>query len=205
MVDLKKYSFLHLLFLLFSLLPLRLLYILSDLLLILIYYLIGYRKQIVSKNLTNAFPHATLQARKNIEKQCYKQLCDLLIEHIKALTITKKKLLQQVKMNNLALLKAFYKQQKSILLISGHFGNWEWTAHAIALQTNYTLCAGYQPLHAKPIDKIATYLRTRFKRKCMPYFALYRYIMTHTATPQAIALLIDQAPFHKKKVIGLLF
>ena len=205
MVNFKQYRFLHLLSLLFSLLPLRLLYILSDLLLTLVYYLIGYRKKIVRQNLSNAFPYATLKERKQIEKKFYKHLCDLLIEHIKALTISKKKLLQQVKMNNLEILEAFYVQKKSILLIWGHCGNWEWTAHAIALQTDYTLCAGYQPLHAKPIDKIATYLRTRFKRKCMPYFALYRYIITHTTTPQAIALLIDQAPFHKKKVIGPLF
>lgn len=156
MVNYKKYGFLHLLSLLFSLLPLQLLYILSDLLFTLVYYLIGYRKQIVRKNLNNAFPFSTLHARKQIEKKIYKQLCDLLIEHIKALTRNKKKILQQVKMNNLEMIEAFYVQKKSILQVSGHFGNWEWTAHAIALQTGYTLCAGYQPLHAKPIDKIAT-------------------------------------------------
>ena len=180
---------------LLSLLPLRLLYFISDLLYIVIYYLIGYRKKVVVQNLTHAFAHKTTQQRKQIEKTFYHHLCDLLLEHIKALTITPQ--LLQVTVKDIEAIERFYKQGQSIILVSGHFGNWEWIANALALQTSYTLSAGYQPLHHKGIDRIVFHLRSRFQRKAIPMVALFRHMATYKGSPQATTLLIDQAPLHK--------
>ncbi|ROT47527.1 lysophospholipid acyltransferase family protein [Candidatus Cardinium hertigii] len=181
---------------LLSALPLRLLYLISDLLFIVIYYLVGYRKKIVAQNLQNAFATKTAQEHKQIAKAFYQYLCDLFVEHIKALTITPQELLQHVTVSNREILEN--KQGKSILLVSGHFGNWEWIAHALALQTFYTICAGYQPLHHKGIDQLVMRLRTRFQRKAIQNIALLKYMLTYQGPPQAIAWLIDQAPLRKE-------
>ncbi|WP_419241424.1 lysophospholipid acyltransferase family protein [Cardinium endosymbiont of Nabis limbatus] len=184
---------------LLSFLPLWLLYLISDLCYIIIYYLIGYRKKVVVQNLTHAFANKTAQQRKSIEKAFYQHLCDLLFEHIKALTITPKRLVQQVTINgnDIETLERFYQKGQSIILVAGHFGNWEWIAHALAYQTSYTICAGYQPLHHTNIDQTVRHIRSRFQRKAIPITALLRHIRSYTGAPQATTLLIDQAPLHK--------
>ncbi|MDN5246966.1 MAG: lysophospholipid acyltransferase family protein [Candidatus Cardinium sp.] len=190
-------SIIYVLCYLFSLLPLRLLYAVSDLCYIVIYYLIGYRKKVVRQNLTHAFANKTDQQCNAIEKKFYHHLCDLLLEHIKALTITPRFLLQHVTINDLAMIERYYKQGQSIILVSGHFGNWEWIAHALAWKTSYILTAGYQPLHHASTDQVVLHLRSRFERKAMPMAALFRHMATYKGPPQATTLLIDQAPFHK--------
>ncbi|WP_243018084.1 MULTISPECIES: lysophospholipid acyltransferase family protein [Candidatus Cardinium] len=190
---------------LISLLPLRPLYLISRLLYIVIYYIIGYRKKIVQQNLTHSFPNKTKQECNQIKKAFYQYLSDLLLEHIKALTITHELLLERVALKDIEPLERCYQEGQSIILVSGHFGNWEWIANALALQTPYTLCAGYQPLHDQEIDQMARHIRSRFQRKAMPMAALFRYIRSYKGPPQATTLLIDQAPFHKHNTHATIF
>lgn len=198
-------SIIYVLCYLLSCLPLRLLYYISDLCYIVLYYLIGYRAKVVGQNLTHAFATKTAQQRKQIKKAFYQHLCDLLLEQIKALTITPQLLLQQVILNDIEAIERFYTQAQSIILVAGHFGNWEWIAHALALQTPYTICAGYQPLHHKGIDRMALHLRSRFQRKAIPIAALLRHMTTYKGPPEATTLLIDQSPLHKGNGYGTTF
>ncbi|WP_339044031.1 lysophospholipid acyltransferase family protein [Cardinium endosymbiont of Tipula unca] len=181
-----------------SFLPIRLLYLFSNLCFIILHHVVGYRKKIVKQNLSNAFSDKTVQERKQIEKNFYSHLCDLLVEHIKALTISPHELLRYTSIDNREILESFYSHGRSIILVSGHFGNWEWVAHALALQTSYVICSGYQELKNKSVDRLAMNLRTRFKRKVMKHTSLFRHIIMHNGAPQAVALLIDQAPQCKK-------
>ena len=71
---------------LLSLLPFAVLYALSDVLYPVIYYIIGYRKQVVRDNLSYSFPEKTEQERKTIEKKFYRHFCDLIFENIKSLS-----------------------------------------------------------------------------------------------------------------------
>jgi len=146
----------------------------------------------------HAFATKTIHDRKQIEKNFYRRLCELLLEQIKACTITSQQLLQQITLEDIEVIEQFYKQNRSIILVSGHFCNWEWVANALALQTSYTICAGYQRLHHKGIDRMALHIRTRFQRKAIPMVALLRYMTTYKGSLQATTLLIDQAPLHKR-------
>jgi len=73
---------------LISLLPFPLLYRLSDVLYGCIYYLIGYRKQLVRQHLLQAFPELDEPARRNIEKAYYRNLCDMVVETIKMMSLS---------------------------------------------------------------------------------------------------------------------
>ncbi|MGI2299313.1 MULTISPECIES: lysophospholipid acyltransferase family protein [Candidatus Cardinium] len=190
---------------LLSFLPLSLLYCLSDLCYIIVYYLIRYRKKVVVQNLMHAFPTKTVHERKQIEKRFYRSLCDLLLEQIKACTITSQQLLQHITLEDIEAIEQFYKRNRSIILVSGHFGNWEWAANLLALQTSYTIHAGYQPLHHKGIDRMALHIRSRFQRKAMPMVSLFRHLTTYKGPPQATTLLIDQAPLHKRNSCNTTF
>ena len=75
---------------LLSLLPFSILYVISDLLYVTTYYIIGYRKDVVAGNLLIAFPQKTAWERKKIEKRFYRNLTDSFVETIKLLSISEK-------------------------------------------------------------------------------------------------------------------
>ena len=77
---------------LLSLLPLWMLYGLSDLVYVLIYYVIGYRRKLVFKNMSDSFPEKTAEEVRELEQRFYHWFCDCLLESIKLLTISKKQL-----------------------------------------------------------------------------------------------------------------
>ena len=72
-----------------SLLPFRLLYAISDALYVLIYHLFGYRTKTVKANLKLVFPEKSDLEIKIITRKFYHHLCDMILESIKSMTISK--------------------------------------------------------------------------------------------------------------------
>ena len=111
---------------LLSLLPLRVLYVLSSLLYPLVYHVFTYRRVTVRKNLCMSFPDYPSAEIRRIEKAFYRHFCDLIAEGIKSFSISSRMLNERVTMTNLDQVRAFVEQGKSATAILGHMGNWEW-------------------------------------------------------------------------------
>lgn len=109
-----------------SILPFRVLYLISDIFYILIYYVIGYRKKIVLSNLQLAFPEKSEKELLTIRKKFYHHFVDIFMEMIKTFTISKKELDKHYTYKNIELIKELKKDGKSVILISAHYANWEW-------------------------------------------------------------------------------
>src|SRR5947208_13931690 len=88
------YLLLPLLYLI-SVLPFFLLYLFSDLLFVFIYYVIRYRRKVVLQNLRNSFPEKKGDELHAIAKKYYRHLCDLIVESVKALTISKRAIVKR--------------------------------------------------------------------------------------------------------------
>src|SRR6185503_14482668 len=89
------YGFLWLL----SLLPLRILYFLSDAFYGLAFYILKYRRDVVMKNLLIEFPEKTDKERKIIAKKFYHNLIDMFVETIKMITASEKVLAKRFTAN----------------------------------------------------------------------------------------------------------
>ncbi len=111
---------------LISILPFRLLYLLSDGISFLFYYVIGYRKELVLNNLRVALPQKTIKELKKIRRKFYRHFVDIFMEMIKSFTISKKSLNKHYTYTNIELFDELYKNGKSTILIGSHYGNWEW-------------------------------------------------------------------------------
>src|SRR4051812_33045203 len=111
---------------LISILPFRLLYLLSDAVYVLVYYIIGYRKGTVRKNLELAFPEKTAKERLLIEKKSYHHLCDIFLEMIKTMTISDAEMAKRCKFDNLEVITELEKQDKSIAVMCAHYASYEW-------------------------------------------------------------------------------
>ena len=108
--------------------PFWLLYFWADLIYLVCYYLVGYRKKTVIQNLKNSFPEKTDQETKEITIKFYRHFADLVVETIKAFQMNEQDVSKSaVHYKNPEILDELYAQGKSVALLSGHYGNWEWT------------------------------------------------------------------------------
>ena len=112
---------------LISILPFRLLYIFSDFVYVLIYYIIGYRKKVVRANIAMALPHLSEKERLIIEKKSYKHLCDMFLEMIKTMTISIEEIEKRFVFKNIDFYTEIEKQGKSISLMCAHYASYEWS------------------------------------------------------------------------------
>ncbi len=146
-----------------ALLPLRVLYILADILYIPLYYIIRYRLKVVRRNLKNSFPDKSKKELRVIEKEFYRHFCDYFVETIKLLHITESEIRDRISFNNMDIVKNLMKDDKSCIMFLGHYGNWEWVPSITLEFTDGTLLGQiYRPLKNKAFDELFLKIRSRF-------------------------------------------
>ena len=146
---------------LLSKLPMRVLYIISTALFFLNYYIIGYRKKVVNENLALVFPEKTKEERDLITKEFFKHLSDLIVETVKSFTISEKEIRKRFVVTNTQILDSYYQDGQSILLMAGHYGNWEWTGILNKLM-QHKAHAVYKPMENKQFDDLVKKTREHF-------------------------------------------
>ena len=147
---------------LISILPFRVLYIISDLVYILIYHVIGYRKKVVSANLHLALSDKTNDEIKIIRKKFYHHLCDMLLESIKSITISEAEMKKRYVFKNVEAVHKLEKENKSIVLFMGHYASWEWV-FILQKHVNHMGYAVYKQLSNKYFDALVKRIRAKYK------------------------------------------
>lgn len=135
-----------------SALPFFILYRLSDLLFVVFYYLIGYRKKIIAGNIQRSFPEKSAAEQKKIVKAFYRHFCDLIVESLKVFSITREQVEERMKFVNPEVVNRYFEQGKSVILAGGHYNNWELFAVAIDQAVKHQSIAIYKPLSNKFFD-----------------------------------------------------
>ena len=149
--------FYYILILPLSLLPYPLLYLLSDIIFLIMYRVIGYRKEVVFTNLKNSFPNKSKQELTKIMSDFYRHLCDIIMESVKGFTISEKQLRKRLIIKNPEFSNYFADKRQSIIFVGGHYNNWEICAQAFAMYSNHKCIGIYKPLSNAFInDKIYT-------------------------------------------------
>lgn len=146
---------------LISILPFRLLYAFSDFLYLLIYRVFGYRVKVVKDNLNLVFPDKSKEEINRITKVFYHHLCDMIVESIKSMTISEAEMKKRFAFTNVELIQNIEAQNKSIILMCGHYASWEWS---LVLQT-YLKSRGnaiYKRLANKYFDKLVKRIRAKY-------------------------------------------
>lgn len=178
-------------------LPFRGLYILSDGLYFLI-RLSGYRRKVVLKNLRNSFPEKSESQIQRICDDYYRYLCDLILETIKTLRMNEQETLDRVTFHNRDWLDKFYAEGQSILIVMGHYGNWEWTGPAFTLCTKFNLVVIYRPLANVYFNNMMTGMRTRFGTRITPVDKTLRDMVANRDQITATAFVADQTAPRQK-------
>lgn len=145
-----------------SMLPFRLLYLFSDFVYLIVYYLIGYRKKTVRENLALALPNLSEKERLAIEKKSFRHLCDMFLEMIKTMTISNKEISKRFVFTNMEVYKNLEAQKKSIAMMLAHYASYEWVISMNAY-VNFTAFAIYKKIANPYFDKLVRNIRSRFK------------------------------------------
>jgi KDO2-lipid IV(A) lauroyltransferase len=179
---------------LLSRLPFRALYVISDLLFVLSYYVVKYRRKLVFKNLKNSFPEKSHRELRQIEKRFYQNLCDYGVEMIKLLTISKEDLESRVKFVNPEVSVKHLRQGQSLLNLASHQFNWEWLLAAGSFILPGQMDFVYQPVHNKFFDQFSYACRTRFGAYGIRRDSVAREVIKRREIVRNIAIVGDQYP-----------
>jgi KDO2-lipid IV(A) lauroyltransferase len=182
---------------LFSFLPLGVLYVFSDFLFFLSYYIVRYRRPMVQNNIRNSFPEKSEAQLQKIERDFYKNLCDYAVETLKLITISKKDLSHRMKFSDAHFLKQFADKNQSIVFLASHQFNWEWMMVSASINFPMKIDFVYQPVFTKLFDRVTMLSRTRFGAHPIPRDAVAREIVKRKEIVRGIAIVADQYPGYK--------
>lgn len=177
-----------------SILPFRILYIISDFLYLIVYYLIGYRKYVVRQNLKNSFPEKTNEELLKIEKDFYHYIVDFFLEMLKCVTITQSQLKKRFSIENDEILDKLLKKNKNIIVTAGHYGNHELANLALSFLLKYKVKGVYRPLTNKYFEKLFLNFRTKFGTEMIKMRDASKEIAKVEDFNYAFFLVNDQSP-----------
>ena len=185
-------------FWLHALLPLKILYILSDILFFPMFYIVRYRRKLVYQNMKDSFPEKSEKEIRRMEKAFYHHFCDYIVETIKLLHISDKETRKRVKFHNTEALQEIVDNGGSCLMLLGHYGNWEFVPSVTLWMRKGSVIFAqiYRPLKNKWFDRFFLKLRGRYHSECIAKQDTLRSILRYKSSgkPSNTGFIADQTP-----------
>jgi len=157
-------------------------------------HVVHYRRQVVDSQLRKCFPEFDDARITKLRRSFYLNYADVLVESVKALTIDGEELDRRVELHNLDLVREHIRAGRSVILVTSHICNWEWTLQAISKNLGSPMDAAYKPLHAEWADRLFLTLRSRFGAVMVPDRRLLMHVLRRRKQPRAVAMVADQNP-----------
>ncbi|WKL43088.1 lysophospholipid acyltransferase family protein [Flavobacterium sp. ZE23DGlu08] len=178
----------------FSLIPLRISYLISDYFYYLLYYIIRYRRKVVSENIKKAFSYLSEKEQIVIEKQFYKNFCDNFIETIKLLSLSQKELQSHITADYSELEKII-SEKRNCHIYLGHQFNWEWAnTHIASVLKNTNIIVAYKPIRNHSINNLMLKIRSRFGSKMVASKNIKKEMEEFSNKQHILILVADQNP-----------
>lgn len=198
MAEKLKYALYLCLFYPLACLPLRALYVLSDLLRFVFYRCMHYRGKVVRENLDKSFPNLNNEEIDAIEGEFYKQLCDDVVETLKLLRVSQRTINERLTVKGGELVEAAASQGHPVFLYLGHYCNWEWVPAITLHFREPKVCAQiYKPLRDAAFDRLMQKIRTLFHPVNIPQSKAMRTLLRLASKGSYIVgILDDHSPNH---------
>lgn len=197
----------YLLFYPLSLLPLGILYLISYPFYLIINYLIGYRKKIITQNLQNSFPDKNAREIAVLRRKYYLHLAQIAAEMLKMLTMSRKNVMKRYRCANPEVVQQFYDQGRSVILVSSHYNNWEWMILSLPMQYGFHAVGVGKANSNKAFEKLVNRARTRYGTEVV-FADNVRSIFQQNEQNRVLSaymMLADQSPNNIQKSYKTLF
>lgn len=181
-----------------ALLPLKVLYILADILFFPLYYIVRYRRKLIRKNLSASFPEKKQKEIILLEKKFYRHFCDYIVETIKLMHISDVEMKRRMVFKNVDMVQNLLDKGQSCIMLLGHYGNWEWVPSVTLWLSkhDYFLAQIYRPLKNKWFDDFFLQLRSRFGTRSIAKQDTLRTILSFRTSGKSslTGFIADQTP-----------
>lgn len=179
-----------------SWLPGFILRFLSYLLNAIVFVFFRYRHEVVRANLDRSFPELSLLERQRIGEKFYQHFSELFLEMILLIRLRPKKSSRRLRLINPEILADALQKKQNIILIGGHYGNWEWNV-PLLLASGYRVLAVYKPQSSRFADQLMKNIRQRPGVVLVPMKDTLRMVSNEQKgnnSPFALLLIADQIP-----------
>lgn len=156
------------------------------------YFFIPIRKETTIQNLTHAFPEFDQKKIKKITFGCYKSFAITLIEILYMPWISENEIRKMVKCDNFDLLNKRHSEGKGLILLSAHFGNWEFGANSVAMQMNQKILVVVKPLRNPFVTDWMNKRRTKWNNDVVSLGISIRQIYKALKQNNIVGLVADQ-------------
>ena len=174
-------------------LPLAVLYAFAEVIYFLLAYVVRYRWRVVTENLRNSFPEKTPGEIERTGKAFYRHFAQVVVEILRLAAIGPEELRQRMRFVNPELMTRPFVDQRLVLSLGSHMGNWEWILSGAALEFPGRAAGVYKPLNNRFFESFMRRLRTRLGADAVPMLATLRYLVAHRGAGHTLSLLTDQA------------
>ena len=159
----------------------------------LLFHVVGYRRKVVLENLHRSFPEKSEAEIRAIARQYYHHLAALIFETVKCRTCPPEEVFERIE-GDISLVDRLYAEEKNILFLMGHRGNWELANLFSSLRFSHECLVVYRPLANRAFDQWYLDLRTRFGAKLIPMGDIAAELRKPRDKPYVVVLANDQSP-----------
>lgn len=204
------YNIIYGIFYLVSKLPYRALYVISDIANLVLYHIVRYRRDIVRRNITSAFPEKSLEECISIERGFYKWFCDYFVETVKLMSVSRQELLSRIEFRGIDKIEECFDRGQTCAGILGHYGNWELlSATGLVIKKHPEAVIGliYHPLRSQLFDRLFINMRQSTGGVCVPKKDILRYLVSFRSQNlmNLFGYIADQAPRYRNIHLWLPF
>ncbi|MEO5766405.1 MAG: lysophospholipid acyltransferase family protein [Casimicrobiaceae bacterium] len=177
--------------------PLPLLYPWAWLIYFVAFHVMRWRRDRAELDVANALPERTEQARAEIVRRSYRNLADTLIEAFWGFGASGSALKRRVVVENPELVTQCVDAGQSVVLLTAHYGNWEWLLLAAGAHFGIVIDVVYQPQRVGAFDAFLREARSRFGSRLIPRAEFVYDLLSRAEQLRTYALIADQTPKHK--------
>ena len=177
--------------------PLPLMYPWAWLMYFVAFRVMRWRRDRAELDMRNAFPEMDAAARADILRRSYRNLADTMVEACWGFGASAAALTRRVTFENPELVEQCIATNQSVVLLTAHYGNWEWLSLAAGVRFGITIDVVYQRQRVEAIDSFLREARARFGSRFIPREEFIFDLMSRAGQPRAYALIADQTPKHK--------
>ena len=182
-----------------QLFPLEFHYLTSDILYVFVYHLFRYRRNVVSENLKNSLPEKSAKELLRIERKFYQHFVDMFIETLYLTHITQHRHSKRLTYENSSLIDELYLKGKSVICVTGHYGNWEFS-RLFSVHVKHKLYAIYKKLNVKMFDRFFKDVRGKDGATLLEMRQTYRQLVSDARNNLSFfaVFIADQRPLEKE-------
>ena len=176
-----------------SLLPIQVLYLISKIIRFIVYDILCYREKVVIDNIQNTFIEKSQTEVINLKNNFYTYFFELIVEIIKLLSISNDELNKRFTFSNINVIKKTLKQNKSVIVVVGHYGNWEWALRSASNLINTKIIGVYKRINNRIFEWLLLKIRSNTNVFPVEIKSLSRELVNNNEK-KIYAIVADQSP-----------